>query len=370
MVEASQPQSKFKNVMIAANANTVFNSMAYQAQNRLVAYAASNTVLLLDPYHETQLEDVKSQQRNISTPKVICSLNAHTTRVNAVGWLTKNLLVSIGGDEMCIVVWESADPRRPDAWKVKQKIEGAHKGTLTQLTTNAIVCDDGSIETYFVTVDSVGTSKLWAGKTLADGTSSDFTEKAFLMFGRNLQETVALHGLGSNHILLLSGGYDSQIHVYSTQRGIEQTPLTYHFSMLGHFNSIKSLTFSPEIGRNSEDPDKQEIFYLASCSQDHNIRIWKIQPLSNLAKQEFKEEAKENMNEWTDQFKTKTSYVLSLQDEKVFNFTLESVLQHHQEAVSSVQWSVASSVRAEERPLTIEDLNLLSSSFDFTVCIW
>ena len=39
--------------MIAANSNTVFNAMAYQAENRLVAYAASNTVLLLDPYHET-----------------------------------------------------------------------------------------------------------------------------------------------------------------------------------------------------------------------------------------------------------------------------------------------------------------------------
>ena len=31
---------------------------------------------------------------------------------------------------------------------------------------------------------------------------------------------------------------------------------------------------------------------------------------------------------------------------------------------------MANSVRAEERPLTIEDLNLLSSSFDFTVCLW
>ena len=53
MVETNQSTAHFENIMIAANSNTVFNAMAYQAENRLVAYAASNTVLLLDPYHET-----------------------------------------------------------------------------------------------------------------------------------------------------------------------------------------------------------------------------------------------------------------------------------------------------------------------------
>ena len=39
--------------MIAANANTVFNAMDYQNDCRLVAYAASNTILILDTYHKT-----------------------------------------------------------------------------------------------------------------------------------------------------------------------------------------------------------------------------------------------------------------------------------------------------------------------------
>ena len=51
--------------MIAANANTVFNAMAYQAENRLVAYAASNTVLLLDPYHETSLNTSENQSKSL-----------------------------------------------------------------------------------------------------------------------------------------------------------------------------------------------------------------------------------------------------------------------------------------------------------------
>lgn len=39
---------------------------------------------------------------------------------------------------------------------------------------------------------------------------------------------------------------------------------------------------------------------------------------------------------WHKQYETKTSYVLKLADDSLFNFTLESVIQHHQEAVSSV----------------------------------
>ena len=193
--------------------------------------------------------------------------------------------------------------------------------------------------------------KVWVCTTSAEGVTGEVTGKAELLFGRNLQETATLKEIGSKHLLLLTGGYDSQIHVYSTLRGQEQTELSYRFSMLGHFNSIKNMAFSPELGRNAENPNLRDVTYLASCSQDQNIRVWKIQPLDNLAKQEEEEkkvdvqetnlegeneEAVGGASEWTKQFVTKTSYVLSLDGERVYNFTLESVLQHHQEAVSSL----------------------------------
>ena len=101
--------------MIAANSNTVFNAMSYQADCKLVAYAASNTVLILDPYTKTTYTsdgDVKV----IPTPKVICSLNHHTTRVNAVSWISANILASIGGDEKSIVIWEAREPKQPATW--------------------------------------------------------------------------------------------------------------------------------------------------------------------------------------------------------------------------------------------------------------
>lgn len=49
---------------------------------------------------------------------------------------------------------------------------------------------------------------------------------------------------------------------------------------------------------------------------------------------------------------------------QMYNITLESVIQHHQDAVSSVCWQT----EAEEGKIT--DLVLLSSSFDFTVALW
>ena len=40
--------ARFENVMIAANTNTVFKAMDYDRENRLVAYAASNNILVMD----------------------------------------------------------------------------------------------------------------------------------------------------------------------------------------------------------------------------------------------------------------------------------------------------------------------------------
>ena len=57
---------------------------------------------------------------------------------------------------------------------------------------------------------------------------------------------------------------------------------------------------------------------------------------------------------------------MTLPDEPLFNFTLESVIIHHSEAVSSVQWGI----NEKKDIITLSDLSLLSSSFDFTVCIW
>mgnify|MGYP000120712627 CR=1 FL=1 len=114
---------------------------------------------------------------------------------------------------------------------------------------------------------SQGILKLWVSQFGEDG-AINFIVKSELLFGRNLQEITELKKIGANDLLLLTGGYDSKIHVYMTEMGAAPSELRYQFSMPGHFNSIKSLAFSPALANDA--------FYLASASQDKNIRIWKL----------------------------------------------------------------------------------------------
>jgi len=46
----------------------------------------------------------------------------------------------------------------------------------------------------------------------------------------------------------------------------------YVFSLTGHLNSLKDFAFTSEVAQ-FEDPSIQ---FLASCSQDKYIRLWKI----------------------------------------------------------------------------------------------
>lgn len=89
--------------------------------------------------------------------------------------------------------------------------------------------------------------------------------------------------------------------------------MQYKFSMLGHLNSVKDIAIS-EVLANTD-----QIRYIASASQDNNIRVWKIQPLK----------CDSEDDDWMKKYETKTSYVIRLSKEQNYNITLESVIQHH-----------------------------------------
>jgi hypothetical protein len=57
--------------MIAANANTVFKAISYCDVTGLIAYAANNNVLMLDPYNTV----TKEGEEPTVVPKVLYSLN-------------------------------------------------------------------------------------------------------------------------------------------------------------------------------------------------------------------------------------------------------------------------------------------------------
>lgn len=173
---------QIESVMIAANANTVFKAIDYDQESKLVAYAASNQVLILDPFFKTARADADSPL--LETPKVLFGLRGHTTRINAVQWLNTNLIVSIGGDEKVVTVWgrtAGADPRNPLSWRSIWTMKDAHPATINYLTTFKGESDS---DLYFTTMCSEGVLKLWAGAM--DGDQVTFALKSELLFGRNL----------------------------------------------------------------------------------------------------------------------------------------------------------------------------------------
>lgn len=94
--------------------------------------------------------------------------------------------------------------------------------------------------------------------------------------------------------------------------------------------------------------------------------MWKICKISNVEAEE--ERKKQEETEYAvEHLKTKTSYILRFEDNTVYNITLSSVLQHHSNSVSSVQ---IHEDKNSGEPDLLNRLTLLSSSFDFTVCLW
>jgi len=82
-----------ENLMIAANCNTVVNALDFNPKTKLIAYAAANSILILDPYHV-----------NGNVPKVLFSLRGHTERINGLQWLNERSLVSVSTDKS-LIVW-------------------------------------------------------------------------------------------------------------------------------------------------------------------------------------------------------------------------------------------------------------------------
>lgn len=93
------------------------------------------------------------------------------------------MLVSIGGDEKVIIVWEKAadaDPKNPESWRASHTQKDAHPATINYLTTYG----ENPEELYFITMCSSGVLKLWSAMNDAAGVK--VTQKSELLFGRNL----------------------------------------------------------------------------------------------------------------------------------------------------------------------------------------
>lgn len=63
---------------------------------------------------------------------------------------------------------------------------------------------------------------------------------AELQFGTNLQESFKMFPLNDRYIMLLIGGFDKFVHVYTIDSQLDsQDAIEYHTSLMGHSDSIR-----------------------------------------------------------------------------------------------------------------------------------
>jgi len=104
-------------------------------------------------------------------------------------------------------------------------MQDAHPTTINYMAK----CSGSNLDDeppYFATMCSSGALKLWVGNHSEQG-QIEFSLKSELLFGRNLQEVVEIKKFGDQDLLLLTGGYDSKIHVYMTAYGRAASELKY-----------------------------------------------------------------------------------------------------------------------------------------------
>jgi len=144
---------KIEAELIAANTNTVLRALDFNTKFKLVAYAAANAILIMDPYFKPKSHGSRQ------VPKVLFTLSGHKERVNGVQWLSDTLLVSISAD-MSFIIWgfEGENSSDPESWKVKKVFENAHSATINYLRTYST-----SDELYLLTMCADGRMKLWYG---------------------------------------------------------------------------------------------------------------------------------------------------------------------------------------------------------------
>jgi WD40 repeat protein len=183
-------------------------------------------------------------------------------------------------------------------------------------------------------------------------------------YKKKLQDAICLTILNENYLLLITGGYDSLINIYTVMRikeinnfipkKVEFSPCNFKLSLHGHLNDIR------DISAISPYSDDTQSLLFASCSQDTNIRLWQVIPLNNKDIKFMAEtiNTKGSLSIF-DEYKSKTSYVLKTERDEFYNIILDSVLSGHEESVSSVRWGYI-----DNKPV------ILSSSFDFTIGIW
>ncbi|XP_036061180.1 elongator complex protein 2 [Onychomys torridus] len=287
-----------------------------------LAFGTSCSVVLYDPKKKV----------------VLNNLNGHTARVNCLQWIRRpdgspsSELVS-GGADSRVIHWEIENNQVLKAVRLQ-----GHEGPI--YAVHAIYLNgpsNGVLHALIASAASDSTVRLWSKK----GSEVKFLQT--LNFGDACILTVCLSVLpGINVPILACGDDDCKIHLFVQQDDQFQKML----SLCGHEDWIKGVDWAT-FGRN---------LFLASCSQDSLIRIWKVymKPTS-LETEDDGIRLKEN--------------TFTIQDGGIsitVAVTLETLLTGHENWVNSIHWLPP----FYKDGVLQQKVRLLSVSTDKSMILW
>uniref|UniRef100_A0A8C6REN7 Elongator complex protein 2 n=1 Tax=Nannospalax galili TaxID=1026970 RepID=A0A8C6REN7_NANGA len=287
----------------------------------LLAFGTSCSVVLYDPLKRA----------------VITNLNSHTARVNCLQWICKRdgspstELVS-GGSDNRVIHWEIENNQLLKAVRLQ-----GHEGPV--YAVHAVYQSgpsDSEPRTLIVSAASDSTVRVWSKK----GSEAKCLQILNLEDGFIL--AVSLSFLPSTDVPVLAcGDDDCKIQLFAQQDDQFQKVLFLH----GHEDWIRGVEWAAFGGD----------LFLASCSQDCLIRIWRLCMKSSSETQDDEIRLKEN-----------TFTVRDGNINRTFAVTLETVLAGHENWVNAVHWQPSFC----KDGVLQKPMRLLSASMDKTMILW
>uniref|UniRef100_A0A5F5Q3N5 Elongator complex protein 2 n=1 Tax=Equus caballus TaxID=9796 RepID=A0A5F5Q3N5_HORSE len=262
----------------------------------LLAFGTSCSVVLYDP------------QKRV----VITNLNGHAARVNCVQWICKQdgspstELVS-GGSDNQVIHWEIENNQLLKAVHLQ-----GHEGPV--YAVHAVYQRRASdvLHTLMVSAASDSTVRVWSKR-------------------------------GLEVPILACGDDDCRIHLFVQQNDQFQKVLF----LCGHEDWIRGVEWAA-FGRD---------LFLASCSQDCLIRIWRLYIKSTSLETQYDDNVRLKENTFT------------VENESIkieFAITLETVLAGHENWVNAVHWQPS----FYKDGVLQQPMRLLSASMDKTMILW
>ena len=361
--------------LICANTNTTLHCLDYNIHYNCLAYGSHNLIHINNP----------------SEVKTYLTLKGHSKRVNVLKFIDNqkkvgNKLIELlsGGADGKIIHWENLNSDKKAIFNYKYW-KKAKEYFCSELIKNKDISEENipsinvletlyisNIEKYFCIFSSNGILDLF----YFDLDLNEYKLFSSLDFTKNLQDTISLCIINDNYLMMLTGGYDKKINVYTVMRIKTMNQELQNRSM----NSIKAVQFCTSLTGHENDIrdisivsnelfDNVNSIFFCSCSQDTFIRVWNV---TKLEKNELTDMANNintlKSNSIYDEYKSKTSYVIkvplhdsekNLSKFEYYNITLDSVLSGHEDVVSSVKWGQCDN-----------NFIILSSSLDFSIGIW